>query len=145
MTVRSTANLQLFRDSEANPKHQFKMANDWLRVLPGSGLWLTPEQFNELIELMPEPYSSMVFVAVWTGLRVSELIALKWRCIHADAITIEQRYCRGDWSKPKTRASAATIGVSLEVIARLLRLKTLFVKVRAGRAIRDCKLVKSAG
>ena len=106
---------------------------------------VTPEQFNELIELMPEPCSSMVFVAVWTGLRVSELIALKWRWIHADAITIEQRYCRGDWSKPKTRASAATIGVSLEVIARMLRLKTLFVKVRAGRAIRDYKLVKSAG
>jgi hypothetical protein len=29
VTVRSTVNLQLFRDSEADPKHQFKMANDW--------------------------------------------------------------------------------------------------------------------
>jgi integrase len=32
-----------------------------------------------------------------TGLRISELIALKWRCIHADSITVEERYFRGDW------------------------------------------------
>jgi len=31
---------------------------------------VTPEQFEQLLELIPEPYASMVFVAVWTGLRV---------------------------------------------------------------------------
>jgi len=85
----------------------------------------------------------MIFVAVWTGLRVSELIGLKWRCIHADSITVEERYCRGDWAQPKTNASAATIGVDPEVIARLLRLSALTVEVRAGRAVRKHKLVKS--
>jgi integrase len=104
---------------------------------------ITPEQFSYLIEFMPESYATMVYVAVWTGLRVSEVIALKWRCIHTDSITIEERFCRGDWSVPKTEASAATIGVSPEVIARILRLKTLTVEVRAGRAIRNHKLVKS--
>ena len=35
VTVRSTLNLQLFRDSEADPKHQFKMANQHMaQVLP---------------------------------------------------------------------------------------------------------------
>jgi integrase len=99
----------------------------------------------------------MLSVGVWAGLRVSELIGLKWRCIHADSITIEERtgetedretvnsYSRGDWSVPKTQASAATIGVSPEVITRILCLKTLSVKVRAGRAMRTHKLVKSAG
>jgi integrase len=106
---------------------------------------ITPAEFNNLIEFMPEPYASMVFVAVWTGLRVSELIALKWRCIHVDSLSVEERYCRGDWSVPKTAASAATIGVTPEVIARILRLKTLTVKVRAGRAVRTHKLIKSAG
>jgi integrase len=106
---------------------------------------ITPEQFTNLVQLVSEPYATMIFVAVWTGLRVSELIGLKWRCIHADSITIEERYCRGDWSAPKTDASAATIGVDPEVIARLLRLTTLTVEVRAGRAIRKHKLVKSGG
>ena len=106
---------------------------------------ITPEQFANLVQLVSEPYATMIFVAVWTGLRVSEVIGLKWRCIHADSITIEERYCRGDWSVPKTEASATTIGVDPEVIARLLRLPTLTVEVRAGRAIRKHKLVKSGG
>lgn len=106
---------------------------------------ITPEQFHNLVELVSEPYATMLSVSVWTGLRVSELIGLKWRCIHADSITIEERYSRGDWSVPKTQASAATIGVSPEVITRILYLKTLSVKVRAGRAMRTHKLVKSAG
>jgi integrase len=97
------------------------------------------------VQLLSEPYATMIFVAVWTGLRVSELIGLKWRCLHADSITIEERYCRGDWSQPKTEASAATIGVDPEVIARLLRLTTLTVEVRAGRAVRKHKLVKAGG
>ena len=88
------------------------------------------------MQLISEPYATMIYVAVWTGLRISELIGLKWRCIHEDSITIEERYCRGDWSVPKTDASAATIGVDPTVIARLHRLKDLIVEVRAGRAVR---------
>ena len=103
---------------------------------------ITPQDFNTLMQLVAEPYATMLYVAVWTGLRVSELIGLKWRCIHDDSISIEERFCRGDWSVPKTAASAATIGVSPEVINRILRLKTLTVEVRAGRAIRKHKLVK---
>jgi len=106
---------------------------------------ITPDQFNQLVDCIPEPYATMVYVSVWTGLRVSELIGLKWRCIHEDAITIEERYCRGDWSAPKTQASAATIGTEKEVIARILRLKTLTVEVRAGRAVRHYRLVKADG
>jgi integrase len=105
---------------------------------------ITPEQFHALLELIPEPYASILFVSVWTGLRVSELIGLKWRCIHDDSITIEERFCRGDWSTPKTSASAATIGVASQVIARINRLKSLTVEVRAGRAVRRHKLVKSS-
>jgi integrase len=104
---------------------------------------ITPEQFNKLVQLVSEPYATMIYIAVWTGLRVSELIGLKWRCIHTDSITIEERYCRGDWSVPKTDASAATIGVSPEVSARILRLKTLSVEIRAGLGTRQYKLVKS--
>jgi integrase len=106
---------------------------------------ITPAQFYKLIELVPEPYATMLYVSVWTGLRVSELIGLKWRCIHADSITVEERYCRGDWSTPKTDASAATIGVAPAVITRIHRLKTLTVEVRAGAARRHYKAVKLGG
>jgi len=106
---------------------------------------ISPEQFAQLVELVPEPYATMIYVAVWTGLRVSELLGLKWHCIHADSITIEERFCRGDWAAPKTNASAATIGVEPHVIDRIHRLKTLTVVVRAGCAKRCYRVVKSDG
>jgi integrase len=107
--------------------------------------FLTPAQFVALLALIPEPYATMVFTAVYTGLRVSELIGLLWRNIHEDSITIEQRYCRGDWGVPKTKASNTTIPVSHVVVERLQHLKTLVVEVKAGRAVRRYPAVKSDG
>jgi ATP-dependent helicase/nuclease subunit A len=104
---------------------------------------VTPEQFEQLLKLIPEPYASMVFVAVWTGLRVSELIGLKWEDVGADSLTIDERCCRGDWDAPKSEASNATIGVEPCVIERINRLKQLTVDVKAGRATRHYKVVKS--
>jgi integrase len=104
---------------------------------------ISPEQFEQLVATIPEPYATMLFVAVYTGLRISELIALKWEDIHSDSITIDERYCRGDFAAPKTEASNATIGVDRGVIERIHRLKLLTVEVRAGLQTRRHKLVKS--
>jgi integrase len=104
---------------------------------------VTPEQFEQLLDLISEPYASMVFVAVWTGLRVSELIGLKWEDVKADSLTIDERCCRGDWDAPKSEASNATIGVEPCVIERINRLKQLTVDVKAGLAVRHYRVVKS--
>ena len=103
---------------------------------------VTPEQFAQIINGIQEPYATMVYVSVWTGLRVSELAALRWEDVHEDALTIDERYCRGDWGAPKSEASNATIGADLEVIKRIHRLKELTVTVRAGRAKRKYRVVK---
>jgi integrase len=107
--------------------------------------YVTEEQFYELLKSVAEPYATMMFVAVYTGLRVSEVIGLRWRNVHEDSITIEERFCRGDWGAPKSEASNATIPVNRAVIARINRLKTLMVEVKAGRAIRRYPAVKSDG
>jgi integrase len=107
--------------------------------------YLTPTQFMVLVDLIREPYSTMVFVAVYTGLRVSELIGLRWRNVHGDSITIDERFCRGDWGPPKSGASNATIPVNQAVIERINRLKVLTVEVKAGRATRCYRVVKSEG
>jgi integrase len=39
----------------------------------------------------------MVYVAIYTGLRVSELAGLRWNDIGASSITIDEWFCRGDW------------------------------------------------
>lgn len=98
-----------------------------------------------MIELIQEPYATMVYVAVYTGLRVSELIGLRWRNIHADSITIDQRYCRGDWDEPKSDASNTTIPVNMKVIERIHRLGTLTVQVKAGTGTRHYRVVKANG
>jgi len=105
--------------------------------------YLTPQQFDTLVELIPEPYASMAYVAIYTGLRVSELAGLRWNDVGKDCITIDERFCRGDWGAPKSEASNATIGVNGCVIDRIHRLKGLTVEVRAGRAIRKYKVVES--
>src|SRR5262249_6572913 len=70
---------------------------------------ISPEEFDFLVDGIAEPYATMVYVAVYTGLRVSELVGLKWEDVHVDSLTIDERYCRGDWSVTKTEGSAATI------------------------------------
>jgi integrase len=49
----------------------------------------------------------MVETAVSTGMRVSEIIGLKWRCIDLDRglAHVEERYYRGDTDIPKTEGS----------------------------------------
>jgi integrase len=47
-----------------------------------------PRQFDPLVELIPEPYASMVYVAIYTGLRVSELAGLRWNDVGGSSITI---------------------------------------------------------
>jgi len=107
--------------------------------------YITVEMFDLLMARIVEPYATMIYVAVYTGLRVSELIGLRWRNLHEDRITIDERYCRGDWGAPKSDASNATIPVNRAVIERILRLKSITVEVKAGRAIRRYPAVKSDG
>lgn len=107
--------------------------------------FITPQQFSAMLALMAEPYATMVYVSVYTGLRVSELIGLKWGDIGENSVRVDERYCRGDWGAPKSNASNATVPVNSSVIERIQRLKTLTIEVKAGRATRRYRAVKSCG
>ncbi len=108
---------------------------------------VTPEEFQQLIECMTEPYATMIYVAVFSGLRVSELVGLKWEDVHNDALTVDERHSRGNWSITKTTGSATTIGVAPEVIDSIRQLKTLEVELNWGGkgARKKIKLVRSDG
>ena len=70
-------------------------------------------------------------------------MGLRWEDVHSDSITVDERFCRGDWGTPKSEASNATMAV-IPVIERIQRLKEMTVNVRAGRAVRIYRVVKSA-
>jgi hypothetical protein len=65
--------------------------------------------------------------------------------VHGDSISIEERYCRGDWGAPKSEASNGTIPVNKTVIERIHRLKTVVVEVKAGTGTRKYAAVKAEG
>ena len=102
------------------------------------------ERFDSMIDLIPEPYATMVYVAVYSGLRVSELVGLRWNDVGEDTLMVDERCCRGDWSAPKSKSSNAPVSVPLTVISRIHALKEKVVQVRAGRATRKYLCVKSA-
>jgi integrase len=106
---------------------------------------ITPEEFERLVNVVDEPYATMICVAVFSGLRVSELVGLKWEDVHDDGITVDERYCRGDWSVTKTPGSSTTILVHPSIIARIRRLKNLEVEVNWGGkgAKKRIKLVRT--
>src|SRR5208283_1124021 len=106
---------------------------------------ITSEQFDQILAGIPEPYATMVYVAVYSGLRVSELIGLRWNDVGFDSLMVDERCCRGDWSAPKSEASNAPVAVQGHVIERIHALKLKTVAVRAGTAFRRYKLIKSDG
>jgi integrase len=68
---------------------------------------LTVEQCQELISLLPEPFKTMATVAVCTGLRISEVLALHWE--HLDlskgTLRVTQGVVHGRIGPVKTAAS----------------------------------------
>ena len=106
---------------------------------------ITSEQVDQILAGIPEPYATMVYVAVYSGLRVSELIGLRWNDLGEDCLVVDERYHRGDWSRPKSEASNAAVAVQRHVIERIHALKLKTVSVRAGRAVRKYQAVKSDG
>jgi integrase len=68
---------------------------------------LTPEKFQDLIGALNEPYRTMAIVAMCTGLRVSEVLALRWEHIDFEAgvMLVQQGVVNGRIGKVKTEAS----------------------------------------
>ncbi|MGH9673766.1 MAG: tyrosine-type recombinase/integrase, partial [Bryobacteraceae bacterium] len=65
------------------------------------------EQIRMLLSGLPEQVRLMVETAISTGMRVSEIAGLRWRCVDLQRglVRIEERYYRGDVDSPKTERS----------------------------------------
>ena len=84
------------------------------------------------MNLVTEPYATMIYTCVMAGLSVSELVGLKWDDVHTDSLTVDERYSKGEWGCPKTTLSSSTVGVDERVIQRINRLKDMEVTINWG-------------
>ena len=95
---------------------------------------LTPEEFQKLASKLPETYRVMATVAMCTGLRISEVLALRWE--HFDFATgimlVQQGVYNGRIGKNKTEASKDEIPVDGDFADVLLGWRELQPHANAG-------------
>jgi integrase len=86
---------------------------------------ITFVQFKAILARLPEPLNVMVLLAAAHGLRVSELLALKWEDIDEEkkTISIVRKFTRGKLGSTKTAASEAPLPMSDAILKMLTAYK----------------------
>jgi integrase len=85
---------------------------------------LTLHQYEKVLENIPsDPYKTMVVVAICLGLRVSEILALKWDDVDFKQLTmrVSRKVVNGRVSRVKTEYSEDDLPLSPAFAERLLR------------------------
>lgn len=70
---------------------------------------LSIEQFQELRAVLPEPYKAMITLALCTGLRISEITALRWEHVINGRLAVQASSSHGRIGRVKTQASGDMI------------------------------------
>ena len=83
---------------------------------------LTPEQISQLSGVLREPVRTMFLLAILTGLRIGEVIGLRWRDIDLDSgqLRVEQACYRGHLGSPKTQGSKRCLPLPLGLVEMLV-------------------------
>ncbi len=91
---------------------------------------LTPEQCSLVLARIPEPYKTMVLVAMCLGLRVSEVLGLQWGDFNWEELTVSIRrgYVLGRADEVKTRNSAGNMPLDPTLAEALLRHKETYAR-----------------
>jgi integrase len=96
---------------EQNPARGIRLGD---RTPKAERLYLTPPEVLRLLNSLPEPCRMLVLVAVLTGMRIGEILALRWKNLDLlrGLIQIRESVTEGRFGVPKTRSSKRTIPVS---------------------------------
>jgi integrase len=100
---------------------------------------LTVEQFYQILELLPQPYRTMVVVAQCTGLRAEEVLALEWKDIDFEkqSMRVVRAVVHGRVKIVKTEYSEDDLPLDPDFAAILLGWK--YKKRKTGRLWRRKK------
>jgi integrase len=134
-----------------NPARGVKFPEKELKEAP---VLFTAEDFTKLLEQLDEPNRTMARLIALTGLRIGELLAVRWRCLDREigTLSVRESVYEGKFQSPKTRKSRRTMPLGPQIIVWLrehrLRAKRtesddLVFGNRKGQPLRESKLLRN--
>ena len=114
---------------------------------------LTLTQYQSLLGVLPEPTRTMFELGTLTGMRIGEILALRWQDVDFSAgeIRIEQAYCRGVFGSPKSKSSCRTLPMPrplretlerFQQYSRDVKESPLVFRSAIGTPLSDCNLLR---
>src|SRR5713226_4267201 len=96
---------------DKNPAHGIRIRTTGTRI---EHRFYSPAQVRQLLPELTEPCRTVVQLAVLTGLRIGEILALRWKRVNLLRGTLEvaESYSDGEFGLPKTRSSSRVIPIS---------------------------------
>lgn len=94
---------------------------------------LTPEQIPQLLSVLREPVRTMFLLAILTGLRVGEILGLRWKDLDLDSgqLRVEQACYRGQVGSPKTQGSKRCLPLPLGLMEALVQYRSKCLRIAA--------------
>jgi integrase len=102
----------------ANPARGVKFPQQGAREAPAI---IAGEEFAKLLSEVVEPYRTMVELIAATGLRIGELLAVRWRALDLEVgtLAVRESVYEGKVQRPKTQKSKRTIPLGPHAVASL--------------------------
>jgi integrase len=94
---------------------------------------IAPEKIRELLDALPQPSRSLAWLLVLTGLRIGELLAVRWRKVDLEAGTLRvaETVYDGHFDVPKTQRSQRSVPLAAKAIQILTAQKPAVVNPEA--------------
>jgi integrase len=101
-----------------NPVHGVKMPE---RTLKRPHRFLTAEEVRRLLTASKEPIRTIILLATMTGLRIGEILALRWGRVDLlrGTLLVAETCYKGHFGTPKTRASKREVPLAPAVVREL--------------------------
>lgn len=123
------------------------------KVLGRKPTIITGADFLKLLAQLSEPYKTMVSLIAATGLRVGELLALRWAALDlpAGTLSVRESVFEGTFSAPKTQRAFRTIPLGPRAVKVLTEHRTRVSRTEAsdlvfgnrqGNPLRQTKLLQ---
>ena len=111
------------------------------------------DDFRKLLNEVDEPYKAMVELIAATGLRIGELLAVRWRALDLEigTLAVRESVYEGKFQRPKTHKSRRTIPLGPHAIRSLKAHRDrstrksnddLVFPNRSGEPLRESKLLE---